>query len=82
MQNTWHGVYPAATTQFRPDQSLDIEATLRHVDVMIDQGIHGLIMLGTVGENCSLEYHEKLELLQATVDHVNKRVPVLSGVAE
>ena len=31
---------------------------------MIDAGIHGLIMLGTVGENCSLEYSEKLEVLR------------------
>ena len=44
--------------------------------------MHGLIMLGTVGENCSLEYAEKLEILRATVDHVGGRVPVLSGVAE
>ena len=34
---------------------------------MIGAGIHGLVMLGTVGENCSLEYAEKLELLKATV---------------
>ena len=39
-------------------------------------------MLGTVGENCSLEHEEKLELLRATVKHVSGRVPVLSGVAE
>lgn len=82
MQNDWQGVFPAATTQFKLDQSLDIEATLRHIDAMIEQGIHGLIMLGTVGENCSLEYPEKLDLLKATVDHVGDRVPVLSGVAE
>jgi 4-hydroxy-tetrahydrodipicolinate synthase len=49
---------------------------------MIDAGIHGLIMLGTVGENCSLEYPEKLEVLRATMEHVAGRVPVLSGVAE
>jgi 4-hydroxy-tetrahydrodipicolinate synthase len=79
---SWHGVFPAATTQFRRDDSLDIETTLRHVDAMIEAGIHGLIMLGTVGENCSLEYGEKTELLTATVRHVRGRVPVLSGVAE
>jgi 4-hydroxy-tetrahydrodipicolinate synthase len=78
----WQGVFPAACTQLRSDQSLDIAATLRHLDAMIEAGIHGLIMLGTVGENCSLEYGEKLELLRATVKHVAGRVPVLSGVAE
>jgi 4-hydroxy-tetrahydrodipicolinate synthase len=82
MHVKWTGVYPAAITHFQPDQSLDLPATMKHVDAMIDSGIHGLIMLGTVGENCSLEYREKLEVLRATVQHVNKRIPVLSGVAE
>ena len=78
----WSGVFPAATTQFHQDQAVDLKSTLTHLDTMIDAGIHGLIMLGTVGENCSLEYSEKIELLKATVAHVAGRVPVLSGVAE
>jgi 1-pyrroline-4-hydroxy-2-carboxylate deaminase len=78
----WRGVFPAAVTHFKPDQSLDLPATLKHLDCMIREGIHGLIMLGTVGENCSLEPAEKLEVLKATVDHVAGRVPVLTGVAE
>jgi dihydrodipicolinate synthase/N-acetylneuraminate lyase len=79
---TWQGVFPAATTQFQPDQALDLRATLKHLDHMIEAGVHGLIMLGTVGENCSLEYKEKLEVLRATVQHVGRRVPVMTGVAE
>jgi 4-hydroxy-tetrahydrodipicolinate synthase len=78
----WKGVYPAACTQFKADQSLDIPATLKHLDAMIDAGVHGLVMLGTVGENCSLEYNEKLEVLRQTVKHVAGRVPVVTGVAE
>jgi 4-hydroxy-tetrahydrodipicolinate synthase len=82
MRCNWGGVFPAAVTHFHEDQSLDLAATLRHLDAMIAAGIHGTIMLGTVGENCSLEYSEKLDVLRATVEHVRKRVPVLSGVAE
>jgi 4-hydroxy-tetrahydrodipicolinate synthase len=82
MTSEWRGVFAAATTQFHSDQSLNIKATLAHVDKMIDAGLHGLIMLGTVGENCSLEYPEKLEVLRAAVDHVAGRIPVLTGVAE
>ncbi len=82
MSVPWHGVFPAATTQFRADESLDIAATLAHVDTLIEAGIHGLIMLGTVGENCSLLYGEKLEVLRTTVERVAGRVPVLTGVAE
>ena len=70
MRGEWAGVFPAATTQFHADQSLDLPARCKHLDAMIDAGVHGLIMLGTVGENCSLEYAEKLEVLRATVEHV------------
>jgi 4-hydroxy-tetrahydrodipicolinate synthase len=82
MKVAWRGVHPAATTQFRADQSLALPETMKHLDAMIAAGVHGLIMLGTVGENCSLEFSEKLDVLRATVKHVAGRVPVLTGVAE
>ncbi len=82
MNINWHGVFPAATTQFRRDQSLDLEATARHLEAMIRAGIHGVIVLGTVGENTSLEYEEKLAFLSATREALNGRIPVLTGVAE
>ncbi len=82
MSPTWRGVYPAITTQFHADHSLNLDGTNRHIDKLIEAGVHGIIVLGTVGENCSLEYAEKLEVLRAAVSHVNHRVPVLSGVAE
>src|SRR5437763_10117650 len=82
MRCQWRGVFPAAVTHFRDDESLDLKATLAHLDAMLAAGVHGFIMLGTVGENCSLEYAEKLEVLKATVNHVRGRAPVLSGVAE
>lgn len=82
MKVDWQGVFAAATTQFKSDGAMDIAATLKHLDAMIEGGLHGVIMLGTVGENCSLEYGEKIELLKATIDHVARRIPVLTGVAE
>jgi 4-hydroxy-tetrahydrodipicolinate synthase len=82
MRVSWQGILPAALTQFRADQSIDVAATLKHLDAMLAAGMDGIIMLGTVGENCSLEMNEKLELLRATVAHVEGRVPVLTGVAE
>jgi 4-hydroxy-tetrahydrodipicolinate synthase len=82
MQVDWRGIFPAVTTQFKADQSLDPAATTAHLGRLLDAGMDGLIMLGTVGENCSLEYAEKLEILRAAVQFVNGRVPVLTGVAE
>lgn len=82
MTSAWRGIFPAVTTQFRGDQSLDLEGTAAHLDRLIDDGVHGLIMLGTLGENGSLEPSEKLDVLKAAVDRVAGRVPVLAGVAE
>lgn len=82
MTVSWRGVYPAVTTAFNDDQSLDLAGTLIHVERLLLSGVHGLVMLGTVGENTSLEADEKREVLRATVEHVGGRVPVLTGVAE
>jgi len=82
MNVNWRGVFPAVTTQFHADQSLDLAATAKHLDWLVREGVHGVIVLGTVGENCSLEYREKLDVLRAAVDGVAGRVPVLTGVAE
>ena len=64
MNVTWSGVFPAATTAFAGDQSVDLEATGLHYDALIKAGVHGLIALGTVGENSSLEPDEKLDVLR------------------
>jgi 4-hydroxy-tetrahydrodipicolinate synthase len=82
MTVTWRGVFPAATTQFHDDQSLDLKGTAEHLERLLRAGVHGMILLGTVGENCSLEYREKLDVLRAGVEQVRGRVPVLTGVAE
>ena len=82
MKTNWQGVYPALTTQFRADHSLDLDATARHLDLLIRAGIHGVILLGSVGENTALEYAEKLTVLEEMRRVVAGRIPVLTGVAE
>jgi len=82
MKVNWKGVYPAATTAFTADQKLDLLATAAHCDALIRAGMHGLVVLGTVGENHSLEYPEKLDVLRAAIDAAHSRVPVLAGVAQ
>lgn len=82
MKVDWKGVYPAVTTAFARDQAVDLAATAAHCDAMIRAGMHGLVVLGTVGENHSLEYPEKLDVLRAAVDAARGRVPVLAGVAQ
>jgi len=78
----WSGVFPAVTTQFREDLSLDVEATARVMEGLIRDGVSGLIVCGTVGENCSLAKHEKVAVMEAAKAVARGRVPVLSGIAE
>jgi 4-hydroxy-tetrahydrodipicolinate synthase len=78
----WQGVFPAVTTQFRKDQSLDLEATNRHLEALIESGVSGLVMLGSLGENTALEPEEKRRVMELAVKVSAGRVPVLSGVAE
>lgn len=82
MNVNWHGVFPALTTQFREDESIDLEATAAHLEKMIASGIHGVILLGSVGENTALSYEEKLLVLREMLPVVRNRIPVMSGVAE
>ena len=70
---TWRGVFPAVTTQFRNDFSLDIEATRKVMAGLIRDGVSGLIVCGTVGENCSLSAAEKQTGLFAWTDTAQKQ---------
>src|SRR5215831_5741914 len=78
----WKGVFPAITTQFAPDQSLDLSATAKRLEALIEAGIHGVVLLGTVGENTALTYEEKLSVLREMKKTAAGRIPVLTGVAE
>ncbi len=70
------------TTQFREDLSLDVDATARVMEGLIRDGVSGLIVCGTVGENCSLGKDEKIAVMEAAKGVARGRVPVVSGVAE
>ena len=78
----WRGVFPAVTTQFREDFSLDLPATRKVIDGLIRDGVSGLVICGTVGEGTSLAVAEKRQVLAAAVEAAAGRVPVISGVAE
>src|SRR5579872_2207556 len=82
MRTGWSGVFPAVTTQFKQDQGLDLDATARHLEVLLASGVTGLIVLGSLGENTALEPEEKRRVVEMAVEAGGGRVPVLSGVAE
>ena len=69
----WTGVFPAVSTQFKPDFSLDIDATHRVVRNLVNDGVSGLVVCGTVGENTSLSTSEKLQVIEAARDAAGGR---------
>ena len=79
---SWSGVLPAVTTQFDADLRVDLAATGAVQSALIEDGVHGLIALGTVGENNSLTAEEKRSVLRTAVAAAAGRVPVVAGVSE
>lgn len=78
----WAGVFPAVTTQFDTALEVDLPATRAVQAAMVEDGVHGLVVLGTVGENNSLTHAEKRSVLRGAVEAAAGRVPVLAGVSE
>ena len=81
-RSTWQGVFPAVTTQFSADLTVDLSATRRVIEALVRDGVSGLVVCGTVGENCSLTRPEKLALMELAKDVANGRIPVIAGLAE
>jgi|GEM_PF-4931970 len=46
----WTGIFPAITTKFHADESIDAEGTIRHIDFQIRNGIQGLVTCGSSGK--------------------------------
>ncbi len=78
----WQGVFPALTTQFRDDFSLEIDATAAVIGALVRDGVSGLVICGTAGENTSLTRAEKSPIMETAVSVAAGCVPVICGAAE
>lgn len=82
MRPTWEGVYPAVTTNFHSDESLDIPMFVQNLEAQRDAGVHGIILCGSLGENGTLLTEEKLLLLETAKNVVGDQLPVIMCIAE
>lgn len=73
------GIIPAILTPMNEDESINLDVMREQIDRLIEGGVHGLFPFGTNGEGYILSENEKIEILEATIDKVNKRVPVYAG---
>ena len=74
MKPYWQGVFPAVTTQMHRDGSRS-GGDGASLEVLIDSGVGGLVMCGSLGENQSLDGDEKRAVVEAAVGVVAGRFP-------
>ena len=79
MKNTiFKGMATAIVTPMTTD-GIDYEALGRFIDFQIENGINAIVVMGTTGENATIEYDDQKEIIRFTVEKVAKRVPVIAG---
>ena len=73
------GSLVALITPMNQDGSINYEQLRDLIDWHIKNGTDGIVAVGTTGESATLPVEEHLAVIEATVKHVNKRVPVIAG---
>ena len=74
----FEGMATAIVTPMTRD-GIDYDALGRFIDFQIESGINAIVVMGTTGENATIEYADQKEIIRYTVEKVNKRVPVIAG---
>lgn len=74
------GVYAPIITPFDDGGAVDREALAQFVDILIDNGVDGLVAVGTTGEAYALTIDERHTVVSTVVKQAAGRVPVLAGV--
>lgn len=82
MKVNWEGVYPAVTTKFHADGSLDLPGFNHNLEAQIQAGIDAIVIAGSLGEASTLSGEDKQKLLKSAIDLSAGRVPVLLNIAE
>ena len=72
------GMATAIVTPMTPE-GIDYEALGRFIEFQIENGINAIVVMGTTGENATIEYDDQKEVIRYTVEKVAKRVPVIAG---
>ena len=82
MDKIFAGIIPPMLTPLTTDERIDAPAVERLVNFLIGHGVHGLFILGSIGEGAFLRSAEKRKLAEATLAAAAGRVPVIAGVLE
>jgi trans-o-hydroxybenzylidenepyruvate hydratase-aldolase len=69
----------ANASDWRQDDTVDLDETARAVDALVRAGIDGILAMGTFGEGATLSWEEKKAFTQVVVDTIAGRVPFFTG---
>src|SRR5438270_6120253 len=73
------GIIPPVATPMQVNEDLDLPRLRWFLDHLIQEGVHGVFVLGTNSEFYALDEREKQEVIATAVAHVHGRVPVYAG---
>ena len=82
MSINWTGVFPALTTKFTEDDTLDLPLFEKNLLAQLEAGINGIVLGGTLGEASVLTTEEKETLVKFAIEKVNGKVPVIINIAQ
>ena len=82
MTINWKGVFPAVTTKFNQDHSIDLNSFQKNLHAQLEAGVHGFVLGGTLGEASVLREDEKRMLIAAAREVAANQVPVIINIAE
>ena len=77
----WTGVMPALTTAFDENLKVDHAFVARHAKWQVENGVSGLVALGSLGEAATLTHSEKLELIKTLIAAADNKVPVVAAIS-
>ncbi len=79
---TLTGIIPPLCTPFTEDGDLDVSSLERLIGYLLDNGVHGLFMLGSTSETATLSDRERETIIDVAVRTAAGAVPVLAGVID
>src|ERR1700748_1073894 len=82
MSINWNGVFPALTTKFSPQDTLDLEMFATNLEAQVDAGVNGVVIAGSLGEASTLTLLEKETLVKFSVERFGKQIPILLNISE
>ena len=79
MIKKFQGTFTALITPFKEDKSIDFGVFGKLIDLQIENGITGIVPVGTTGESPTLSEEEQKEIIKFTVQKADKKVLVIAG---